>query len=771
VTVFDRGRLGGARLVLILVLVAIVGCDATTTSPPPSGAPSSAAPGASSPPGADATSQGLIAADLASGAITLPESLRYRAWALFGDPRLPARYDGAGSAYEDTHLFDEIAEILPELPAAQRAELEAWLLRPTDPRSPFTAAESGSAGPRVVLAQAAEPEANRCAAPRRWVFREWSPNNDVDTGIRAWACDVDDAAARADLDEVLDIYARLWPAMTRPAPDGMGPPIPDTTATDPDGSGKIDVYLLEPLATCRQRGAECVENPGGAAAAAPMVWPTLCGVAGFPARGCAGFMIVGRQWLGQDFLVPVLAHEFFHVLQKAHHVGVGPHWYVEASATWAEWQYVVRSDQFPQRVRDYAHGDLETRIASFQARHTSLLQFSSDLAQDRQFQYDAWLWPLFQATVEGPSDVFRTWVAIESASSPAEFDEAIDRVTSFSDRFRDFAVRNAQPEAHLVSLVDEMADDRWQSQPHLGDFPTTPHVLRTEASVLAMGRADRALASPVGALEVHYEEFTLEDDAIRQITIDIGALAGADHADLDVIGLVQPGADSDAHRWRRYRAGGTQLTLCRDDANQDVIRFEVVISNHSFARSGDGPDPAAALSGAYVVEAKDKCDVPAGFSGTIGGSQPGDSWTGTATFELVQTSDPRFDEHCSWGDGVSYCYVLTGGQVTWTAEGRTITVSLGPGDGYGHVQLFISDPYRENRNGTYMIRVGPEPRVMMDVGRGFKRLAPNAWTHNLDYRPIPAGFALAATQENSGCGFEGCGTQIWTWDLTPVFNQ
>lgn len=771
-TVPDHGRHRGMRLALILVLVAIVGCDATTTSPPPSGAPSSAAPGESLPPDPGlASSQGLIAADLASGAISLRESLRYRAWALFGDPRLPERYDGTGSAYEDTHLFHEIAEILPTLPADQRTELEGYLLRPTDPRSPFTAAGAGSAGPRVVLAQAAAPEATTCAAPRTWVFREWSPNGDADTGIRAWACDVDEAAARADLDQVLDIFVTLWPAMTRPAPDGMGPPIPDTTATNSDGSGKIDIYLLEPLATCRQRGAECVAIPGGAAAAASLAWPSLCGVAGFPVKGCAGYMIVGRKWLGQDFLTPVLAHEFFHVLQKAHHVGVGPHWYVEASATWAEWQYVVRSDRFPQSVREFARRDLETRIASFQARHTSLLQFSNDLAQDRQFQYDAWLWPLFQATVGGPSDVFRTWVAIESATSAAEFDAAIDRVTSFSGRFRDFAVRNAQPEAFLVSIVDEMADDRWQTQPHLSGFPTTPHALRTEASVLAMGRADRPLASPVGALEVHYEEFTVEDEAIRQITIDIGGLRGSEAADLDVIGLVQPGGDADAHRWRRYPAGGTQLTLCRDDANQDVARFEVVISNHSFARSGDGPDPAAALSGTYVVEARSKCDVPDGFSGTIGGDQPGDAWTGTATFERVQESDPRFDEHCSWSDGVTYCYVLTGGQVTWSAAGRTITVSLGPGDGYGHVQLFISDPYRANRNGTYTISVGPEPHVMMDVGRGFQRAAPYAWVHNLEFRPIPAGFLLAAAQENSGCGFEGCGTQNWSWDLTPIFNQ
>jgi hypothetical protein len=649
------GRWRSARLALVLLAVVAIGCDATAVTPAPSGAssaepgaplasgaPSTAEPGASSPPVDEvATSQGLIAADLESGAITLPESLRYRAWALFGDSRLPERYDGTGSAFEDSHLFEEIAEILPTLPDDQRAELEAYLLRPTDPRSPFTGAgDTGSIGSRVVLAQSAQPGANTCAAPRRWVFREWSPSNDVNTGFRAWACDVDDATARADLDEVLDVLAKLWTPMTKPVPSGMGLPIPDTTATANDGNGKVDVYLLDPLATCRQRGNECVPIPGGAAAAAALVWPSLCGVPGYPARGCAAYMIVGREWLGQDFLVPLLAHEFFHVLQKAHHVGVGRHWYVEASATWAEWQYVALSDQFPERVRDYARDALYTRFATSQARDASLLLYSESLAPSRQFQYDAWVWPLFQAADESPSAVFTTWSAIESATTAAGFDAAIDRVTSFRDRFREFAVWNAQPLSERQPVIDEMTDDRWQTKPELETFPLTQHALRAEASTLAMGRTERRLATPVGALEVHYERFRVEDDAIRQITIDIGGLAGKDHASLDAIGLVQPAEGSGAPRWRRYAGTGTQLLLCRDDASQDVIDVEVVISNHAFARSGNGPDPAAALTGTYAIEAKDECAVPDGFTGTIAGSDPGDSWSGTRPSSWSRRGSP-----------------------------------------------------------------------------------------------------------------------------------
>ena len=85
------------------------------------------------------SSQSLIAADLEAGTISQAQSLLYRAWALFWDPRLPERYDGAGSVGEDNGLFRDIAAVLPTLPADQAAELEPFLLRPTDPRSAFSA--------------------------------------------------------------------------------------------------------------------------------------------------------------------------------------------------------------------------------------------------------------------------------------------------------------------------------------------------------------------------------------------------------------------------------------------------------------------------------------------------------------------------------------------------------------------------------------------------------------------------------------------------------
>jgi hypothetical protein len=40
-----------------------------------------------------------------------------------------------------------------------------------------------------------------------------------------------------------------------------------------------------------------------------------------------------------------------------------------------------------------------------------------------------------------------------------------------------------------------------------------------------------------------------------------------------------------------------------------------------------------------------------------------------------------------------------------------------------------------------------------------------------DARAIPEGFHLSDTYSLSGCGLEGCGSQSWTWDLTPRYDK
>ena len=125
--------------------------------------------------------------------------------------------------------------MLPNLPADQQPLLEGFLARPTDPASPFG---PGSAAGPASTPQAPEHE-TLCVPPKKWVAKDWSPDNTDDTGFRAWVCDLTLDAALPDLNKVLNIGKALWPPMTIPEPNGMGVPVPDTKAfPDNDGNGK-----------------------------------------------------------------------------------------------------------------------------------------------------------------------------------------------------------------------------------------------------------------------------------------------------------------------------------------------------------------------------------------------------------------------------------------------------------------------------------------------------------------------------------------------------
>ena len=299
---------------------------------------------------------------------------------MFADPRLPDRYDGAGSSGHDQSLWQDIAASLDSLPADQRAALAGYLLRPSDPRSPLSSTDPVDPGLRT----AADDDSGACAAPRTWWSQDWSPDGSADLGFRVWACGPSKATVQADLDAVIAVGSKIWAPMTAPATGGMGPPVPDTAATGNDGNGKVDVYLLEPLAKCRMRGEKCKEIPGDAIAAAPLDLPRNCSVAGFPDRGCSGYLLVGRERLDSDKFAADFAHEFFHVLQFAHNGQIDITWYHEASAVWAEWTYAQES------AKPAAYG----WFRDYQEENRSLLWYD----HDRPFQYRAWGWPLFQAT-------------------------------------------------------------------------------------------------------------------------------------------------------------------------------------------------------------------------------------------------------------------------------------------------------------------------------------------------------------------------------------
>jgi hypothetical protein len=584
----------------------------------------------------------LIATDLAAGTIDLATSLQLRAWALFADPRLPQRYDGAGSRGEDQALFADIANNLDSLPADKHDELARWLLRPTDPNSPFSTAPAAarSAGAFQLAQAEVTPEPHQCTAPRQWFDEPWSPDGNVDHGFKAWACGPSRATVQEDLNKVIAIGSELWPKMTAAEPNGMGPPVPDTaplpipgapaTATPfDDGSGKIDVYLVEPFAECRMRAGTCQVIPADedgeqAAAAAPKDYPEHCQVGGFPVRACSGYMLLRRDRLYDAAFPADFAHEFFHLLQYAHNGKVDITWYHEASAVWAEWYYEQAA----------AKEDADGHYEAYQDADRSLLWYD----YDQTYQYQAWGWPLFQFTEKGVPNVFQTWSGAENADSRAEVDQAIDSQLPFEGTFRDFAVRNAQPNDYIEGASTGLDDYRWQTrptQPSLEDFSTKQHMLSVQGTEITMGKNSHHV-DEVQPLAARYDLYKVKDNNIAQVEIDITGLEHADQADLDVLAQV-----TTPDNWHRFQATGGKLKLCREKADQNVIEdLEVVISNHAVARDGNGPDvDHQSVKGDYTIEAKDNCDEqPVFLHGTFSGHKDG----------VLDVTDATFDVTVKW---------------------------------------------------------------------------------------------------------------------------
>jgi hypothetical protein len=535
---------------------------------------------APSPSGA--SSQALIQADLEAGRIDYGTSLVYRAWSLFWDARLPARYDGAGSTGEDLSLFSEIEAALPSLPADQRTELQGWISRPTEPASPFGPA---AATPEARATAAAETSV-KCGATFTWLHLDY-PKDTSNSGFRAWICAPTQEDADKVLDPVLTDLAGISQLFTNPEPTGMGPPVPDTLAAPANGgNGKIDVYLVAPN-QCRDRNGSCEKITGTELAVAVPDGPTGK-VPGFPALSRSGYIVVGLASVSDP---PTLAHELFHILQFAHTVGgVRPSWYDEASATWAEWH---------PNLRHLSKDGLYERFAGFQASNLSLLEHSL-----LDHQYESWIWPLFQELqVGGAASVYRTWESAESASDPAGIDAAVNSQLSFADNFRDFSVWNLLPGEYFPESDTGLEHDRWQSR--IADFPDTSH----RHAEHRIGLGPHSVVATVNVLAAQDDGFAITDPHVRQVRIDLSPLQNAGSADLDIVG--QLASTTQSHTWRRIRANSSTYTFCRDFPDEDFSAFYVVLSNHAWSRIANGaPDPAAAATGFYNVTAQDHCDVP-----------------------------------------------------------------------------------------------------------------------------------------------------------------
>ena len=288
----------------------------------------------------------------------------------------------------------------------------------------------------------------------------------------------------------------------------------------------------------------------------------------------SGFILLSSdRATDPDSIRTDFAHEFFHVLQFRHNqaamsasTGVVVNgrtlfwnsWFVEASATWAEWEYVPATS--PEEV----HWRF---AADFQPSRASL---SSD--SPSAHMYASYIWPFFAEQEKGPSSIFQAWVAAEGATDPDGITDAVEQQLSFQTHFRDFAVRNWNKDlpGHPIAVLykDLEATD--------GSSPPFPAATPPFATSFQLPLTSTKVTTVNLSLAAQYDEITFEPD-VRKVILKFDKLP----ASIDVDLLVE----IDGGSWNLERVDkDTPVVYCRDHEDENVSRIIVITSNHEKTR-------------------------------------------------------------------------------------------------------------------------------------------------------------------------------------------
>lgn len=573
----------------MVLIIAACSSPVVTTAPGGSGnpqgsssaataAPPSSGDGASPPAEARAkqlpSRASLIQQAVADGRIDDVTALDYRVRAMFGLNGLPEEFAG-GVPRSDSAALTQIASMIDHLSSADQSRLRPYLLRPTEAGSPF----STLTGQVASIAGPMAPIRPMAAAPA--ACTKWLDSGNRDQRFKVWACgDTDAQAAESDIAAIVTLVDRYWDKMST---DMGGPPLPDAYGANVPaqygGDARIDFYALHMGETVYRDGANSI--PAGAAAATVPA-PPFTNPDGTPRNASSAFLLLNVDTLKQDatsFELDLI-HEFFHALQDAHNQraiedGTNEHWFVEASATWAE-TYYLRS------ASDEPHGWFYT----FQDERLGL----SD--NDLDHQYASYVWPFFMEQEKSAQAIFDAWKATDPIA-PRNFaavTAAVDAQVPFDTKFREFAVRNVNLNAVLkgagLRRYDDLDANFYDDWPPFAMIP----------SDVSPG-SPYTSSDPIPALAAYYYTPTFSDDA-RKITISTGG-----QVDGDFLAHYADGT------WKHIPIDGV-LKFCRDDPGWDIDSGILVASNHGV----QGP-----VSGNVEISAKEKCTGDVRLKGTFTG--------------------------------------------------------------------------------------------------------------------------------------------------------
>ncbi len=520
--------------------------------------------------GPSATPKALIAADLAAGRIKPDQALGYRALAVFGDQRLPAKYSGGAAAGGDDSVMRELASAWGTLSAPVKKQVGKYFLptplrdatpaelkaggakrRPTKgtPKDPKPAQRQQDGSGAGIDAEAT-PEVDPSVCDTEYFkSKSWQSRAAAGGKIRIhWRTDrpEDGKDAASIASDLTAAYAKYKTLLGRE-------PLPDSEVDcyhGPDGA--LDVYVDRVI------GKSAITVPSTQATG------NQADCEGYP-----GFIVTNPTdaTLSMRF---VLAHELFHVFQMSYsyHSGCKDYaWFDEGSANWA------------------AH----TVFPTDDSEHLwdgQLIGVHNDVADE----YYSWVFTLWIEQTLGADKIRKTFEQFEAQGNAVHAVDAA--IGTWRKHFLDFAKHgwNQAPYASFASW-DRLAA---QPRPHYQDV--------TQANLFLAGQPTRTAYAEfaVDTRGRDYRRYPVTDDKIREIVFK-NDLAGNPDARIGAI-LTLRGGQTRFEDW----SGQESVKLCRDEAEDDVTEIVLVYAN---SKLDDKWATGGQITGRPELALRDTCDT------------------------------------------------------------------------------------------------------------------------------------------------------------------
>jgi len=633
------------------------------------------------------TGSELIAEALKRGEIDYETSLLYRAFSIFGDPRLPANFHGTvRSIAEATTLFLEIHRQGDLVSGETLEALAPFMARPNDPVSIFS---SGPVRDKSLI----QDDENIAPAGKDRSYRDRDGRVLFDT-VRAWVSvpaagglarawvptsDGNEAASRELATAFAGAIDDVWPVVFGPNAL-LKPPLPDEPGNpskniNPDGA--IDLYFVN-FQTIDARMDGCLDDPtddfctlrgslGVACPAPPEVGNTNSGYVIIDTWHAEHGTTGGTGAAVTDALVGTIAHELYHIGQFGYNA-YETAWLMESTATWGEFTVLQSLGRSANGVRAFLP-------LFFGNTHRQLTDTIPP-----QLQYATYLYPLFVEMEQGRGTMRKVWARSSSLGEQGE--RHFDNYLPFREHFKEFALRNwnADPVEPLYVTIDPGFP---ATQPEIAD----ERILEMEETITITGE--------LVPLSARYDRITvnLDEDAVQLLNIDLSEVTGNPDAGVDAIVTIE-GKDPEVQNW----SDRSEVKFCLDLEDERVEEIILIVSNASM----DAP-----LSSVIEIDTEEVCPAFVGtvtYNHTIEGSyERSDGRIEELSRRTNVVMDIELDYHEDYSSSPNN-FVVTSGRVRWNHNRSTSTHDVYCGsvgkDEYGILEIRVTG------SGTYRVSEG-----------------------------------------------------------------